>query len=115
MRSPSEHVARRRRIVRRAVIALAVVVLLVVSYVSGYGASYWLDAHSDRFAADESDYYLFAPLEVYCRSGLPGARTLRAFRVLCYWQGTGMPRVPLLARPAVRTRVDVQSGSWVGR
>lgn len=80
---------RKRRIVRRAALALGIVALLVSGYVSAFAGVRWAAihghlSHSAKFTP------VFDPLWAYTASELPGARAFDAFVAWCSYGG----RVP---------------------
>lgn len=82
---------RRRRIVRRAVMAVAVVVLTVL-YAVGYAGVYWCDGRgvlNERFLGIVKSSYL--PLDLYCETDMPGADWLSVKRLV--WKLDGARRV----------------------
>jgi len=66
---------RRRRIVKRAVMALAGVVLLPVWYVLAWLTWPTIERNSVMSVPDAAP--LFVPIERYCEADLPGSSTLR--------------------------------------
>ena len=74
---------RRRRIVRRAVMALAVVVLMVSGYVSSYLGIAWA-YYTGRVRSDDGTRALlqgiYAPADKYADSDLPLSAEMYAFR-----------------------------------
>jgi hypothetical protein len=65
---------RSRRIVRRAVMAVVIPVLLVVWYVAAWLV--WPHVKANRTIPVPGIDPVFAPMWVYCESGLPGSETL---------------------------------------
>src|SRR5262245_49077867 len=88
---------RPRRIVRRAVIALAVVVLLPVWYVASWGTVQWLPGRgvslqperqiSQAISSGGVDRIVFMPLDRYSLCGLPGGKSAWVFSRWCFWRG----------------------------
>jgi hypothetical protein len=89
--------SQRKRIVRRAVMALAACVLLLSSYISCWGAWRWLqgrNAPTLPFGGPTSSQTqwadpAFAPIRSYAHSHWPGHRTVRIFGEWCYYHGNG--------------------------
>jgi hypothetical protein len=83
---------RPRRIVRRAVMAVAGIVLLLAGYVGSYGYMRWLHGREEIDSRSAAMFYAtsYAPLRLYERSGLPWSKHLRRFGAWCYWKGGGM-------------------------
>jgi hypothetical protein len=76
--------SRKRRIVRRAVVAVAVPLLLSASYASSYGILEWLWGRDE---ISQADYLwmkgnVFTPLESYRYSDAVGSHTFDDF---CFW------------------------------
>ena len=82
---------RRRRIVRRAVMALAVVVLLVVWYVAAFASVSWSvgAGYISGKTDDVMQHTVFAPLRWYAYDDpdKPFANDLRTLRLWCLLQG----------------------------
>lgn len=73
---------RPRRIIKRAVIVLAVVVLLVVWYIGMWIAIPWATLRYEipKYRVWHAIEPAFAPIDSYCRSGLPGGESLSRWR-----------------------------------
>jgi hypothetical protein len=85
---------RRRRVVRRAVMALLVIVLLPIGYVSSYCGMYWL--RGMRVVNPNQSHALkatvFAPLAAYINDNdVPGSHTIRVLELWCMYHGNGKP------------------------
>jgi len=85
---------RKRRIVGRAVMAVAVVVLLPVWYVSAYCGMYWL--RGKRVVSPSQSQTLkatvFAPLDAYLKDeDAPGSHTIRVFELWWMYRGNDTP------------------------
>lgn len=86
--------SRKRRIVRRAVIALAVVVLLLSGYVSAYFGMSWLRGRRvvSPNQAKTIRTTVFAPFHAYKQDeDAPGSRTFRLLELWCMNHGNGSP------------------------
>jgi hypothetical protein len=83
--------ARRRRIVRRAVMVLVLAILLPVWYVGSWGLLHWCAGRSvvSWSAFDLLAGTVFRPLESYKYSDRPGSRTLIVMTHFCYTRGRG--------------------------
>ena len=102
---PTTH---RRRIVRRAVMALAAMVLMMGWYVSSYGTCRFLAGRAKwntwwYRVMGRLEPVVFEPVHVYQWSGLPGDITLQVFGEWCYYRGSGRPV------PWGEVRKDVES------
>jgi hypothetical protein len=102
----AEQPSPKRRVFRRAVIALAVSVLLVSGYIASYGAANWLEGrwhrgNSPSLSPDAMmrlDQTLFAPIHVGAASKVPYCRSIQNFGVWCHYRGEGK-YVPLNGIP----------------
>jgi hypothetical protein len=89
---------RPRRIVRRAVMALAACVLLLSGYVLSLGAFNW---YAGRRQVDTGAMpgtrtfqiatHIYAPLMLYSDGDLPGGRFISTFAIWCRAHGTRTP------------------------
>ena len=88
----------RRRIVRRAVMALAGVVLLVSVYVASYGAALWLEGRGalgkkpglSNAVMNRLHKTVFVPIHVGADWGVPLCHTIERFGVWCACRGLGL-------------------------
>ena len=81
---------RKRRIVRRAALTVAGVVLLLNGYVVAFIGTRWAVSHG-HFGMAAGSTPVFAPLNHYGGSDLPGGRDFAALTVWCCADG----RIPL--------------------
>jgi hypothetical protein len=82
---------RRRRIVSRAVMALAGVVLMVTNYVSSWAMLYWCGGNG---AVSDGTFHrlmgtVVLPVDSYMLSDYPGSRPLAVLSYWCYCKGQG--------------------------
>jgi hypothetical protein len=84
--------ARKRRFVKRAIVAMSVVVLLLSSYVAGWAVQLWFAGYEVRGGPKVTYKWIngiFEPVIFYQRQEWPGYRTLGVFGVWCYTRGSG--------------------------
>lgn len=74
------------RIARQVALALAVLVLLLSSYVSLYWVDCW-DRASVRSSGIGVPQWVFAPLQLYERSDVPGGLDLCTISIWCRFDG----------------------------
>jgi hypothetical protein len=84
---------RPRRIVRRAVMAVAVVVLLVGLYLGSYAGAVWLEGQQriSRPTLNSLRETVFAPADYYGYSYFPGGPTYGRCVIYAHLRGVGMP------------------------